>query len=376
VAGIYIHIPFCKQACNYCDFHFATTLRQKDPMVQALVKELELRANELRGELVETIYFGGGTPSILPAEDLAVILTAVHNLFEVVSIPELTLEANPDDISIAQLQAWRNLGVNRLSIGIQSFHEEDLQWMNRAHNADEAQQCVQLAKEAGISDISIDLIYGLPNTSFEKWNENLQKALALNVPHISAYGLTIEPQTNFGYLHKAGKLKEIGDDDANEQFDLLVETLTKYGYEHYEISNFALPNRYSKHNTSYWQGKKYLGIGPSAHSFNGHSRSWNSTNNRKYTTAILQGKLPTIEEELSSLDKYNDFILTQLRTKWGINLHQIKIKFGSEFEDFFAMEVQSLIQQGWISESNEVFRLTKSGKKLADHVCMRLFKTD
>jgi oxygen-independent coproporphyrinogen-3 oxidase len=376
VAGIYIHIPFCKQACNYCDFHFATTLRQKDPMIQALIKELELRANELSNEYVETIYFGGGTPSILPIEDLATILSTVHRLFHVVQTPELTLEANPDDISITQLQAWKSLGVNRLSIGIQSFHEEDLRWMNRAHNTDEALQCVQLANQAGITDISIDLIYGLPNSSFEKWNENLQKALALNVPHISAYGLTIEPQTNFGYLHKVGKLKEITDDDANEQFDLLVETLTKHGYEHYEISNFALPNRYSKHNTSYWQGKKYLGIGPSAHSFNGHSRSWNSANNRKYTTTILNGKLPTITEELSSFDKYNDFILTQLRTKWGVNLNQIKIKFGADFEKFFTTEVQSIIQEGWISENNGLFRLTKSGKKLADHVCMRLFKTD
>lgn len=376
MAGIYIHIPFCKQACNYCDFHFATSLRQKEPMVQALINELQLRAHELKNETVETIYFGGGTPSILPIQDLASILEAVHHSYSIIPNPELTLEANPDDITIAQLQAWKSLGVNRLSIGIQSFYEEDLRWMNRAHNASEAKQCVQLANEAGITDISIDLIYGLPNSSIEKWKHNLEMALNLKVPHISAYGLTIEPQTNFGYQQKTGKLKEIADDDANQQFDLLINELSKQGYEHYEISNFALPGRYSKHNTAYWQGKKYIGIGPSAHSFNGNKRSWNCANNRKYTTAILKNELPSTIEELSKTDQYNDYILTQLRTQWGVNEQEIEMKFGYNFAKFFITEVQSAIKANWISSENSTYKLTKSGKKLADHICMKLFKTD
>lgn len=376
MAGIYIHIPFCKQACNYCDFHFATTLRQKDPLIDALRNELKLRSNEFGSEQIETIYFGGGTPSILPTQDLALIFEDISTLFPVSSQAEVTLEANPDDITTSKLKEWQSLGINRLSIGIQSFHQEDLAWMNRAHNSSEAHQCVQLAQEIGITDISIDLIYGLPHATMEQWENNLQLAVELSVPHISAYGLTIEPNTHFGYQQSQGTLKELPDEQANTQFQFLMEFLSNHGYEHYEISNFAKPDKYSRHNTAYWQGKNYLGIGPSAHSFNGTDRSWNVANNRKYITKLQQDQLPSTIEVLSANDQYNDFVLTQLRTQWGINPSAIQTQFGPMFSAHFGHEIASVLKQDWVHLVNGSYVLTANGKLLADHVCMRLFKTD
>ena len=376
MAGIYFHIPFCKQACNYCDFHFATTLRQKQPLIEALAKELRLRKNYLSNSAVSTVYFGGGTPSILDREEIDLLLREVRSLFSVTADAEITLEANPDDLSAAKLEAWKQIGINRLSIGIQSFRQADLEYMNRAHNETEAVEAVARAKEAGFENISIDLIYGLPFSSDEQWKSNLEQALALNVPHISAYGLTIEPQTNFGYLHRKGKLKELPDEVVNRQFELLIAALSNAGYEHYEISNFAKPGKYSKHNSSYWQGTPYLGIGPSAHGFNGRERYMNVANNKKYVEDITRNHLPETVETLSLSNQYNDYILTRLRTSVGIDLNEVKTQFGDEMHRYLLTEARLPVKEGLLHSSENGLWLSHQGKFLADHVCAQLFHTN
>lgn len=376
MAGIYFHIPFCKQACNYCDFHFATTLRQKQPLIEALAKELRLRKNYLSNSAVSTVYFGGGTPSILDREEIDLLLKEVRSLFSVTADAEITLEANPDDLSAAKLEAWKQIGINRLSIGIQSFRQADLEYMNRAHNETEAVEAVARAKEAGFENISIDLIYGLPFSSDEQWKSNLEQALALNVPHISAYGLTIEPQTNFGYLHRKGKLKELPDEVVNRQFELLIAALSNAGYEHYEISNFAKPGKYSKHNSSYWQGTPYLGIGPSAHGFNGRERYMNVANNKKYVEDITRNHLPETVETLSLSNQYNDYILTRLRTSVGIDLNEVKTQFGDEMHRYLLTEARLPVKEGLLHSSENGLWLSHQGKFLADHVCAQLFHTN
>lgn len=376
MAGIYFHIPFCKQACNYCDFHFATTLRQKQPLIEALAKELRLRKNYLSDSAVSTVYFGGGTPSILDREEIDLLLREVRSLFSVTADAEITLEANPDDLSAAKLEAWKQIGINRLSIGIQSFRQADLEYMNRAHNETEAAEAVARAREAGFENISIDLIYGLPFSSDEQWKSNLEQALALNVPHISAYGLTIEPQTNFGYLHRKGKLKELPDEVVNRQFELLIAALSYAGYEHYEISNFAKPGKYSKHNSAYWQGTPYLGIGPSAHGFNGRERYMNVANNKKYVEDITRNHLPETVETLSLSDQYNDYILTRLRTSAGIDLNEVKTQFGDEMHRYLLTEARLPVKEGLLHSSENGLWLSHQGKFLADHVCAQLFHTN
>lgn len=376
MAGIYFHIPFCKQACNYCDFHFATTLRQKQPLIEALAKELRLRKNYLSDSAVSTVYFGGGTPSILDREEIDLLLREVRSLFSVTADAEITLEANPDDLSAAKLEAWKQIGINRLSIGIQSFRQADLEYMNRAHNETEAVEAMARAREAGFENISIDLIYGLPFSSDEQWKSNLEQALALNVPHISAYGLTIEPQTNFGYLHRKGKLKELPDEVVNRQFELLIAALSNAGYEHYEISNFAKPGKYSKHNSSYWQGTPYLGIGPSAHGFNGRERYMNVANNKKYVEDITRNHLPETVETLSLSNQYNDYILTRLRTSVGIDLNEVKTQFGDEMHRYLLTEARLPVKEGLLHSSENGLWLSHQGKFLADHVCAQLFHTN
>ena len=346
-------------------------------MVEAIIQEINLRKAYLQGEKVETFYFGGGTPSLLSKEELNAILNTIYQNFEVDPKAEITLEANPDDINKPHLEQWVKAGVNRLSIGIQSFKDEHLKWMNRTHNSAEALQCVQLANESGIHNISIDLIYGLPELTPEQWQENIQAAIELGVPHISAYCLTIEPNTNFGYQFKKGQLKPIDDEVAVEQFEVLMDELQNAGFDHYEISNFGKAGFYSKHNTSYWLDKPYLGIGPSAHSFNGKTRSWNIANNKKYVLGVESKELMMEEEFLNSSEQYNDYILTKLRTIWGVNTNEIQLKFGNAIAKYFEKSIHKQINNKLITlNSNNNFVLTQAGKFVADRVCMELFYTN
>jgi oxygen-independent coproporphyrinogen III oxidase len=317
--GIYIHIPFCKQACSYCDFHFSTNQKLQTDLTSALCAEIESRQNELTTDL-DTIYFGGGSPSILTNTNLSLIFTALRGSFDLSKVREITLESNPDDHSAAQLDFWRSLGINRLSIGIQSFIERDLTLMNRAHTAAEAGDCVVNAKRAGFEKLTIDLIYGIPNQSLAEWEENIRRAIDLNTDHISAYYLTIEDKTALSHQIKKGDLIEKSDEDIEAEYLLLCKLLAAAGFDHYEISNFAKPGKAALHNSAYWSGAAYVGIGPSAHSFDGHNvRRWNVSNNAVYTRAMHQNN-PNVESEmLSEMERFNERLMTLLRTKKGFN---------------------------------------------------------
>ena len=369
--GIYIHIPFCKQKCHYCDFHFSTSLKNKEDLISCLLKEIEIQKSYLNEEIVETIYFGGGTPSFLDALEIRKILDEVYAQFAVISNPEITLEGNPDDFTFQKLQELKQAGINRLSIGIQSFNDADLTWMNRAHNASQATKCVQDAQNLGFDNVTIDLIYGLPEMTLEAWKMNLQKALDLNVQHISAYNLTVEPETTLHHLVKTGKSKPLNDAAGAEQFEVLINTLEKNKFKHYEISSFGKEGYFSKHNSSYWKRKFYLGIGPSAHSFNGNTRQWNVANNSKYIKAIKVGKVPLELEELSESDRYNEYILLGLRTIWGCEFDYIKSEFGEERLHTLKQQLLNYSHQMNIDEQS--FSLNKKGKAFADHIASELF---
>ncbi|MDY0780290.1 radical SAM family heme chaperone HemW [Tenacibaculum sp. IB213877] len=372
MVGIYIHIPFCKQACHYCDFHFSTSLKRKDEMLEALVSELIMRKEEFADEIVETIYFGGGTPSILSTEEIQLLLNTIYQNYKVAENPEITLEANPDDLSEEKINELAKSPVNRLSIGIQSFFEEDLQLMNRAHNAEEAKKCLSMATRH-FDNITVDLIYGIPGMTNERWKENIVTALSFGVPHISSYALTVEPKTALEKFIEKGKVSVPKDEVAQEHFTILVEELENVGFVHYEISNFGKPNYFSKHNTSYWQGKKYLGIGPSAHSFNGEERSWNVSNNAKYIKAIQQGELPNEVEILTKEDVFNEYVMTGLRTIWGVSLVKIQMDFGQDFESYLLKQAEKFIQQDLLYIENRMLKTTKKGKFLADGIASDLF---
>jgi oxygen-independent coproporphyrinogen-3 oxidase len=372
VSGIYIHIPFCKQACHYCDFHFSTSLKKRNELINALKKELFLRAEELKNSQVETIYFGGGTPSLLSADELNEIIEEVTKYYNVAKSAEITLEANPDDLTSEKLIALSQSPINRLSIGVQSFFEADLQLMNRAHNALEAKQCIVETKKY-FSNISIDLIYGVPGMSEAQWKENLAIALQLDTPHISSYALTVEPRTALKKHIEKGLIKPVDDEVTQRHFEILVETLTAAGFEHYELSNFAKDGLFSKNNTAYWLGKSYLGIGPSAHSFDGNSRSWNINNNAKYIKAIERLELPLEIENLTTNDKYNEYIMTGLRTQWGISLKKIEASFGVRFKVYLLQEAQKHIEQELLCIENDTLLVTKKGKFLSDGIASDLF---
>ena len=380
MSGIYIHIPFCKQACHYCDFHFSTSFKKKDEMILALVKEIQLRSKNTSNfqlptsshETVETIYFGGGTPSILQIEDIKLLIDEVYKNYKVVENPEITVEANPDDLTEERIIELSKNRVNRLSIGIQSFFEDDLQMMNRAHNSVEASKCLEIATKY-FDNISLDLIYGIPGMSNEKWKQNIEKALSFNIPHISSYALTVEPKTALDTFIKKGIIKEPNDEVAQEHFHILVETLEKNGFIHYELSNFGKENYFSKNNSSYWLGKKYIGIGPSAHSYNGISRSWNIANNALYIKSINENKLPLKSEILSIQDKYNEYIMTGLRTIWGVSLEKIKAEFGQDFSDYLNQQSQRFIDDGLLIVENQILKTTKKGKFLCDGIASDLF---
>lgn len=372
--AIYIHIPFCKQACHYCDFHFSTSTKKKSQLVDMLCRELELRKNEI-GQNIQTIYFGGGTPSLLNSEELNLLFKTIFENFEVSKNAEITLEANPDDLSEDVIKRLDASPVNRLSIGVQSFFEEDLKLMNRAHNSDEALKSLQLAKQY-FDNISIDLIYGIPGLSNEQWKQNLQTALDLDIPHISSYALTVEPKTALEKFIEIGKVKQVEDEQYREQFDILVDTLTTNGFEHYEFSNYGKPGYHSQNNMAYWLGKPYLGIGPSAHSFDGSFRKWNISNNSLYINSIAEGKIPQQTEELSTTDSYNEFVMTRLRTKFGVSAEDIDEKFGEKYKLHFLKESVKFLRDGLMKKSEETFSITTKGKFLSDGIAADLFFLD
>ena len=388
MSGIYIHIPFCKQACYYCDFHFSTSLKKKEELVEALATELRLRKNELKNQTVETIYFGGGTPSLLRIEELRFLMGEVYKNYTVSENPEITLEANPDDLVSVQTQSktlfedYKTMGINRLSIGVQSFFEDDLKSMNRAHNAQEARQCLEEATKH-FNNITIDLIYGIPNMSLEKWNQNLQIAFGFGVNHISAYALTVEPKTALDSFIKKGSYPPLDEQLALGHFEHLMMETKRQGFVQYEISNFGKPDYFSKHNTSYWQGKSYVGIGPSAHSFNGKERSWNVANNTKYIQSIQAGNLPLTSEKLTLNDRYNEYIMTGLRTIWGVSLGLIETDFGKDYKNHLLTEAKDFIQKGLLAitlsdldekkKVEEKLIITEKGKFLADGIAAELF---
>ncbi|WP_132792696.1 radical SAM family heme chaperone HemW [Tenacibaculum skagerrakense] len=381
MAGIYIHIPFCKQACHYCDFHFSTSLKRKEDMMEALISEIELRKDEFKGEEVATIYFGGGTPSVLSTDEIQMLIDAVYKNYTIIENPEITLEANPDDLTKMSVRAqsrtifedYKSIGINRLSIGIQSFFEKDLKLMNRAHNAEEAKKCLSLATRY-FDNISIDLIYGIPNITNEEWRENIETALSFGIPHISSYALTVEPKTALQKFIEKGIIEDVDDELAQEQFLILVDELDQAGFVHYELSNFGKEDFFSKNNSAYWQGKKYLGIGPSAHSFNGKERSWNIANNALYIKKIKENKLPREIEELSVTDRYNEYIMTGLRTVWGVRFTRIEEEFGNQYLQYLIMQAEKFILQDLLYIENDTLKTTRKGKFLTDGIASDLFK--
>jgi oxygen-independent coproporphyrinogen III oxidase len=372
---LYLHIPFCKQACHYCDFHFSTNRSRQPELVGAMCREIALQADYLPKRELESIYFGGGTPSLLTEADLDALFGAIHQHFTLVNNeqgqpPEITLEANPDDLTDEKLRLMRRY-VNRLSIGLQTFDEATLRWMNRAHTATEAENCVARARDAGIDNLSVDLIYGIPQPGI--WPRDLDKMLALNVPHLSAYALTIEPGTAFGTWQQRGTLQPVDDALAANQFEQLSATLTGAGYEHYEISSFARPGQYARHNMAYWQQRAYLGIGPSAHSYNGHSRQFNVANNGHYIASLQKSELPATVETLSRADRINEYLLTNLRTQWGCSTQMLDTLLNADFRATQQTEIQQMQLAGWLTIAPDALRLTPAGRLFADRVAATLF---
>jgi oxygen-independent coproporphyrinogen-3 oxidase len=376
MAGIYFHIPFCKQACHYCDFHFTTSLQYKDDLLKAMLKELEMRKDYLAAQTVESIYFGGGTPSLLNETEISTLIDAVGKYYPISSDVEITLEANPDDLNAIKVADFRKTAINRFSIGIQSFFEEDLKWMNRAHNASEAESSIKRVQDAGFENITADLIYGFPLLTDEKWTSNIQKLTAMEVPHISAYSMTVEPRTALGHFIKSGKEMPMNEGQSNDQFFQLINQLEEKGYEQYEISNFAKAEAYSKHNSNYWRGVPYLGIGPSAHSFNKETRHWNISNNPKYIAAIERKELPSEEEILTPANRINEYIMTSLRTKWGMDLNFLNTNFDPSYFEDFHKQLEEFSEAGKVKIENNHCTLTAAGKILADHIASELFVED
>lgn len=372
MAGIYIHIPFCKKACHYCDFHFSTDPTYKNELLQALAREIELQKGFLANEAIETIYFGGGTPSLLSSDEINSILDKMTSLHTVSSNAEITLEANPDDLGIEKIKALRQTAVNRFSIGIQSFFDDDLVWMNRVHRAAEAETSVKRAQDAGFENITVDLIYGYPMLTDQKWKHNIEKVLELQVPHVSAYSMTVEPRTALASFIKKKMQPPMNEGQSAEQFIQLMDALLQNGFEHYEISNFALPGHYSRHNTNYWKGVKYLGIGPSAHSYNGETRQWNIANNAKYIQSIGKNEIPAETEVLTETNRLNEYIMTSLRTMWGLDLIKLN-QIAKGASDELLKEAPEFFEREWITQKDQIIFLTQKGKLYADHIASELF---
>lgn len=368
MAGLYIHIPFCAKRCLYCDFFSNTDMRYKEAYIRAIIEEMKQRQLYIEGEPIETIYFGGGTPSQLTAADFELIFETIYQLFDTTSYQEITLEANPDDMTADYIKSIRTLPFNRISMGVQSFQEKDLRFLNRRHNSQQAKQAVALCQEQGITNISIDLIYGLPEQTLEEWESNLEEAIRLQIPHISAYHLIYEEGTALYKLLEAGKITPVEEELSVTLFSTLIDRLTEAGYLHYEISNFARPGCFSQHNSSYWTGKPYLGIGPSAHSYNRHSRQWNVSSLPLYIKGINE-QSPEIEiEELDTHTRYNDFIITGLRTMWGIRLNEVRSKFGEEKETYLKQQAKSYLQKRLLLQQHDTLTLSKEGIFISDGI--------
>jgi len=373
MAGVYIHIPFCKKICHYCDFFRTKSIQRIPDFVNALLIELKLQEKYLIGENIETIYFGGGTPSLLEINYVSKILNQIYLLFPVINKPEITIEANPDDITKEYLSELKQLPINRISLGIQSFHDDELKLMNRRHSAKQAIEAVKLLQDFGFNNISIDIIFGLPNSNVERLTENIQQAVQLNVNHISAYDLTIEPNTIFHKWVKEKKISRVGEEQSFLQFKTLIGLLEQNGYQHYEISNFAKPDCYSKHNTNYWKQKPYLGVGPSAHSFNGQSRQWNIKNLDKYIDSIHQNVIPFEIEYLNPTTKLNEFIMTSLRTMWGLDLNEVERLYDVSIKNRLLENASKYIKSNHLIYSNSTLILSTEGKFISDSIISELF---
>ncbi len=377
MAGIYIHIPFCKQACHYCNFHFSTSLQFKDELIAALIKEIHLSPTKAskptEKEFCETIYFGGGTPSIVSINDITMILAALASKFDITKDAEITLEANPDDISAEKLQLWKKAGINRLSVGIQSFLDPELLWMNRAHSASDSLRCIDEIKDAGFSDFSIDLIYGSPLLSNQDWSTAIDTVISKKIPHISCYALTVEPKTALDKMIAQNKKAPVDAEKQAEQFIIGMNKMEQAGYEHYEISNFSKPGMRSKHNSSYWQGKKYYGFGPAAHSYDGATRKWNIANNALYIQSLKKNSIPFEEELLTPTQSFNEFIMISLRTMEGIDLEKTSALFGNSYLNQLLLSSQKYIESKKLIQINASLILTKEGKLFADGIAADLF---
>jgi oxygen-independent coproporphyrinogen-3 oxidase len=372
MSGIYIHIPFCKKACTYCDFHFSTSLKYVDEMTDAICKEIILKKSRITDQ-VGSIYFGGGTPSVLPSKNFERIFNTLTQHFSISSDAEITIEANPDDLNAQKIAELRTLPVNRFSIGIQSFFEEDLVWMNRAHNAGEAEDCIKRSQDAGFENLSIDLIYGYPLLTDSKWLSNISKAIEFQTPHISAYSLTVEPKTALAAAIKRGQQPPVNDEQSAAQFITLIDKLKACGFEQYEISNFSQPGKYAVHNTNYWRGIPYLGIGPSAHGFDGQTRYLNIANNAHYLQHLQKGELAETIEELDQYDRFNEYIMTSLRTMWGTDLNKITLDFGKQFLNDTLKAIKPFIERQWLINQDDHLVLTQEGKLFADYIASELF---
>jgi len=373
MAGIYIHIPFCKYKCNYCNFYSLASTRYMDQLTDAIISELEQRKSYLENQNVETIYFGGGTPSIIEPGDIEKIINAIFKHFIVETDTEITLEANPDDLTPAKLIAFKKAGINRLSIGIQSFRQEDLDFLSRTHSSLQVTQCISDSQQSGFHNLSIDLIYGIPTLTDKGWGENLEKAFSLGIPHISAYSLTVENKTPLEFMIRKGKMKPVDENLSLSHYQILCRMMQEHGYEHYEVSNFCLPGAYSRHNTAYWHGKSYLGSGPSAHSYNGISRSWNVSNLSKYIETAASGMVEAEQELLSHITQLNEYIMTSLRTMWGCDLVEVKRKFGIERAEELLLDAFTFIEQKQMIYQQGKLILTPEGLLFADGISARLF---
>jgi oxygen-independent coproporphyrinogen III oxidase len=372
-AGLYFHIPYCKKACHYCNFHFSTSLQHKNELVDALLKEIDLtRGKSTR--LISSVYFGGGTPSLLLRKELRALMEKTRASFNLIPDLEISFEVNPDDMNEATVPFWKQQGINRLSIGIQSFRDEDLIWMNRAHSAKQASEALELARESGFTNYSIDLIYGLPGLTDDAWRSNLEQAISLGIPHISAYALTVEPRTALDTMIIRGKKEPVDAAQQARQFIILMEMLEAAGYEHYEISNFALPGMRSRHNSSYWQGIPYFGFGPAAHSYDGISRYWNISNNMDYIESLQSGIIPYDKEDLTTNQQLNEYIMTSLRTMEGINLELVEKKWGIGITGDIIKNSSKYASRGMIQNKENRIVLTREGKLFADGIASDLFQ--
>ncbi len=373
MAGIYLHIPWCRKVCVYCDFHFSVSVRNRKQMVECLIKELFLQKNFTGTETIETIYFGGGTPSVLFPEELDKLIENIYKHFNVSESAEITLEANPDDLSFSYLCEIKGIGINRLSIGIESFFDEDLKWMNRRHNSQQSVKCLENSIKAGFDNINIDLIYGLPGLTTDRWEKNLDIAFKYEIQHLSSYFLTLEPKTVYFHRVNKGLMKKPDEIAGIKHYEILLRKVQEAGFIQYEISNFSLDGFISRHNTSYWLQKPYLGIGPSANSFNGSSRQWNVRNNTSYIESLENNIIPCTVETLSIEDRYNEYVLTSLRTVWGADLSFIKEKFGEECYGYFIAGADPFFSDGKLECDSNIVRVTRRGMLFADGIISELF---